>query len=310
MNWMAEFWKWGASNFFLWFVMLWWFTIPVFLLSSYARWWVERRDWSEPLSQTSKLPVWVRILALGATASWWGDWKRLAMPFAIGGGEMRFTLAVVASHVLPIYVLLIIFALGKEYLLVYLIAAGVFVPLVLLGAKVFLSFSERASNTLHGEAQEHIPFWMAPIKEFVGVAPRFLYGVVAAAVIAAIAIQPKFAFPVEITGGGLAAQLLNALLGIVAAVGLWVPPVGVVLLSVPIWRGGIALAGLIAFFFAILAAPQAIMAYSEWIGRRQAAKFAAIVLLVAVVTGMLVTLIVRGLGRDLPYQYSPDQLLR
>ncbi len=52
------------------------------------------------------------------------------------------------------------------------------------------------------------------------------------------------------------------------------------------------------------------MAYSEWIGRRQAAKFAAIVLLAAVVTGMLVTLIVHELGLELPYLYSPDQLLR
>ncbi len=141
-------------------------------------------------------------------------------------------------------------------------------------------------------------------------APRFLYGVVIAGVLAAIAIHREWTFPVEITGAGLVSQLLNAVLGIALAVGAWTPPVGAFLLGVPVWRGGFALAGLIAFLFAIPAAPQAVMAYAEWIGHKEAAKLAAVVLVGAVASGVIAAAIISAVGLELPYVYSPDQLLR
>ena len=82
--------------------------------------------------------------------------------------------------------------------------------MVTLGARLLLRFPPTSRDTSADREPENLPFWKAPIKEFLGVAPRFGYGV----------------------------------------------------------------------------------------------------LFAAMVTGMLVTLIVRGLGLDLPYQYSPNQLLR
>ncbi len=87
-------------------------------------------------------------------------------------------------------------------------------------------------------------------------------------------------------------------------------PVGAFLLGVPGWRGGFALAGLIPFFFAIPATPQAAMGYAEWVGRKEAAKLATLVLVAAVVSGVVAIAIVDAVGLNLPYVCSPDQLLR
>ncbi len=310
MEWFAEIWKWIEANLVNWFVMLWWFTGAVFLLSAAARWWVWGRFWNPNIHDASDPVDWGKVLALGITASWWGDWKRLAVRFAVKGGEGRFVLATITAHVLPIYALLIIFAFGKEYLVVYLIGAAVYIPVVVLGGMAVLSFPTRAPARTSPPVSEKAPFWSAPVRELWGVAPRFLYGVVIAGVLAAIAIHREWTFPVEITGAGLVSQLLNAVLGIALAVGAWTPPVGAFLLGVPVWRGGFALAGLIAFLFAIPAAPQAVMAYAEWIGHKEAAKLAALVLVGAVASGVIAAAIISAVGLELPYVYSPDQLLR
>ena len=84
---------------------------------------------------------------------------------------------------------------------------------------------------------------------------------------------------------------------------------GVFLLGVPVWRGGFALAGLIAFFFAIPARPQALVVYGELVGSKQATAFAALIIVAAIATALLTTLIVNVIGLHLPYVYSPDQLL-
>ena len=308
MEWLAEIWKWINANLMNWFVGLWWFTGLVFLLSAYARRWVWGRLWNSNIQEARGHLEWGTILALGITSSWWGDWKRLAVRLAVKGGEGRFVLAAIAAHVLPVYALLIIFALGKEYLFVYLIGAVVFVPIVVLGGTAVLSFPEK-DQAPRAPGPEKSPFWSAPVKELWGVAPRFLYGIVVAGVLAAVAIHPEWTFPVEITGAGLISQLLSALFGIALAVGAWTPPVGAFLLGVPVWRGGFALAGLIAFLFAIPAAPQAVMTYAEWVGRKEAAKIAFLVLVAAVVSGLVATAIVGAVGLNLPYVYSPDQLL-
>lgn len=303
MVWFAEIWKWTEANLVNWFVVLWWFTAVVFLLSAYARWFIWRWLWRPGLEEEG----WWRLLLLAVSASWWGDWKRLARRFAIAGDEVRFVSVVLVAQLLPVYALLIIFALGKEYLLVYLIAVAVFVPSVVAGGKVVLSFSggsERSAPT-----SDRGPFWMAPVRELFGVLPRFALGIVLAAILAAVAIHPRWTFPVEITGAGLVSQLLNALFGVVLAVGAWTPPVGAFLFSVPVWRGGLALAGLYAFLLAIPAAPQAVMTYAEWLGRAEAAKLAAVVLVGAVFAGMVAALMVAAVGLPLPYVYSPDQLL-
>ena len=308
MHWFAEIWKWITSNLFLWFVLLWLFTGSVFLLSAYARWWTWGLFWNPQLRDASGPLEWGKVLALGITSSWWGDWKRLASRYATKGAEGRFILAIVAAHILPIYTLLIIFALGKEYLLVYLIGAAVFVPIIVLSGKAVLSFPERhqAPQDTAAAAER---FWAAPLKEIFGVAPRVLYGFLLAGVLAAVAIHPDWTFPVEITGAGLVSQLLNAVFGVALAVGTWTPPVGAFLLGVSMWRGGFALAGLIAFFFAIPAVPQALMAYAEWVGRKEAAKVAGLVLVAAVVSGVVVAAVIGAVGLDLPYVYSPHQLL-
>ncbi len=308
MEWPAEIWKWIDANLVNWFVMLWWFTGLVFLLSTYARWWVWGRFWKPNIQETSGALGWGRVLALGITSSWWGDWKRLAARFAVRGKEVHFVTAILASHVLPVYALLIIFAFGKEYLLVYIIGAAMFVPLVVLGGKAILSFPED-DHAPRTPSPERVRFWMAPVKELFGVAPRFLYGVLLAGVLAAVAIHPEWTFPVEITGAGVISQLLNALFGVVLAVGAWTPPVGAFLLGVPVWRGGFALAGLIAFLLAVPAAPQAVMTYAEWLGRKEAAKLAVVILVAAVVSAVATAVVASLLGLQLPYLYAPDQLL-
>ncbi len=312
MHWLAEIWKWLDAQLVNWFVVLWWFTAFVFLVSAGARWWAWRRFGDAPQSGSdARQSTWGGVLLLAVSASWWGDWKRLAAPLATRGGEGRFVLAVLAAHVLPIYALLIIYALGKEYLLVYLGSAAIFIPLVVLGARVLLSFPEadgRAPGVSVPE-RSRTPPWRAPIHELAGVAPRFGYGLLLAALLAAIAIHPDWTFPVEITGSGLVSQFLNALFGAVVAIGAWTPPVGAFLFAVPVWRGGFALAGLYAFLFAVPAAPQAVMTYAEWVGRREAAKLAVLVLGGAVAAGLIAAVVVSVAGLPLPYVYSPAQLL-
>ena len=53
-----------------------------------------------------------------------------------------------------------------------------------------------------------------------------------------------------------------------------------------------------------------VMAYAKRIGRKEAAKLAALLLAGAVVTGVITTAVVGPLRLDLPYIYSPDQWLR
>ncbi len=224
------------------------------------------------------------------------------------GQEGQFVLATTTAHVLPVYVLLIIFALGKEYLLVYLISTALFIPMVVVAGSALLSFPGDTQNATAAMPTTP-PLWLALIREFLGVAPRFLYGAAAAAILAAIAIHAEWTFPVEITGPGLMSQLLNALFGVVVAVGAWMPPVGVFILGVPMWRGGVALAGLIAFFLVIPAAPQALIVYAQWVGRGQATRFASLIIVAAIAAALLTTLIVRALGLPLPYVYAPEQLL-
>ncbi len=308
MEWIAEIWKWWSSNLFLWFIILWWFTGLVFLVSAFARWWVWRRLWTANPVDAPSRPSWFHIVALAVTASWWGDWKRLASRFVDKGQEGQFVLATTTAHVLPVYVLLIIFALGKEYLLVYLISTALFIPMLVVAGSALLSFPGDTQNATAAMPTTP-PLWLALIREFLGVAPRFLYGTAAAAILAAIAIHAEWTFPVEITGPGLMSQLLNALFGVVVAVGAWMPPVGVFILGVPMWRGGFALAGLIAFFLVIPAAPQALIVYAQWVGRGQATRFASLIIVAAIAAALLTTLIVRALGLPLPYVYAPEQLL-
>ena len=51
------------------------------------------------------------------------------------------------------------------------------------------------------------------------------------------------------------------------------------------------------------------MTYAQWVGRKEAAKIAFLVLVGAVVSGLVATAIVGAVGLNLPYVYSPDQLL-
>ncbi len=87
-------------------------------------------------------------------------------------------------------VLLIIFALGKEYLLVYLISTALFIPMVIVAGSVLLSLPGDTQNATPAMPTT-LPLWLAPIREFLGVAPRFLYGAAAAAILAAIAIYAE-----------------------------------------------------------------------------------------------------------------------
>ncbi len=310
MDWLAEIWKWIDANLDNWFLVLWWFTLPVFLLSAFGRWWAWRRWSAAGGGERRGLRGGVRIMALAVTASWRGDWKRLAAPLAVRGKEPQFLVAAVTAHVLPVYALLIIFALGKEYLLVYLIAVAMFLAAVALAGAALLEFPQGEQGKDEGSPPPDPPFWTAPVREVLGVAPRFVYGLVLAGVLAAVAIHPEWTFPVEITGAGVVAQTLNAVFGVVLAVGAWTPPVGAFLFAVPVWRGGFALAGLLAFLLAVPAAPQALIAYAQWLGRREAAKIAALVLAAAIASGVAAAALVGLSGLDLPYVYSPDQLLR
>lgn len=304
MDWLAETWKWIAANLVNWFVVLWWFTALVFVLATAARWWLWRR-WAETVD-TLSLP---RLFLLGATASWRGDWQALTARYAKAGDERRFVVTLVGALVLPVYTLLMIFAFGKEYLLIYLVAVVVYVfGTVALAGRV-LHFGTAAAAAGEPPVHRDVPAWQAPLRELAGVGPRFVAGVVLAGILAAVAIQPEWAFPVEVTGGGLMAQVLNALAGIALAIGAWTPPVAAFLFGVPVWRGGFALAGLLAFLLAIPATPYVLMVCTARIGVRQTARLAALVIAMSLVAALVATALVALADPDLPYVYAPEQLL-
>lgn len=300
----AEIWKWFASQLEYWFVMLWWFTGGLFILSAVARWSAGRRIHPSSAEDIG----WLETLLAGITASWRGDRERLARRLAERGEAARFALGVTAAHILPLYVPVLIFGLGKEYLLVYLLAVTIDLAVVTAAAAGWLAVSTPGGPSPEAAA-ERSSLWGGFGRELVAAGPRWLYGFAVAALLAALAIHPAWTFPVEITGGGLAAQVVNGMLGAALAVGAWAPPVGVLFLAVSVWRSGFALTGLLTLMLSIPAAPQSVAMYAEVIGRRQATRFLAIVLVSALLSAVLTTLLVAALGLELPYQYAAEQTL-
>lgn len=310
MSWLGEIWTWTVASAYQLLVLFWWATAGAFLLSAGARWWTMRRLGAGDASGSGRSVTWPTVVVRGVTASGWGDWERRARDLVEEGRETEFAVFVAVAHTVTAYVLLIPALYGKEYLPVYLVAAVLYLGLVAAGAR-WLDFSRtRLPEPEVGEGEELAspgPVG-ALLGELSGVAPRLAFGFLGAGVIAALAIQPAWTFPVEVTGGGLVPQLLNGLVGVVLAVGAWMPPVGALVVGLAVWRAGFALTGLLAFLLALPAAPQSVGTYAEWIGRKEATKLAGVFVTAAVVSGLVAAWLAGATGLELPYVYDPAQL--
>lgn len=309
MSWPAEVWTWTVASAKQLLVMFWWATAGVFLMSAAARWWVLRRVGEDGTEGEAPSRTWPVLLGRAITASGRGDWKRRAVRWLDAGGGARFAVFVAAAHLLPVYVLLIPVLYGKEYLPVYLGAAVLDLALIGIGARwLDLSRADGGGAARESDRSEAGGPAAALLDELGGVVPRLAYGFLAAGVLAALAIRPAWAFPVEVTGGGLVPQLLNGLGGAALAVGAWMPPVAALVVGLAVWRSGFALTGLLAFLLALPAAPQSVAAYGDWLGRREAAKLAVLYAAAAVLAGLAASWAAGAVGWELPYVYDAAQV--
>ncbi len=264
-------------------------------------------------------------LLVGAGCTSYTAFTRIAQTL-IDAGRWRDFLAVIGgSHYLLFYVFLLPPLLGKEFLLAYAIGVvvflGVFIPLGsrLSGRKaspILLPQGDLTDLAVpRGKAKGVLPFRLAEQparligREVAASWWRLLYGFLAAGFLAAVAIKPSWVFPVTLTGGGWQGQFLNALMGVGIGLVSFAPPIANILIGTYLWRGGMALAGLVAFWFTAAAAPQRIWYYRSMLDWRRALLLAGVIVLAAVIAGLAVAGSFDLLEIKIKYQYAIAQTL-
>ncbi|MFQ5882597.1 MAG: hypothetical protein ACE5I9_09020 [Candidatus Methylomirabilales bacterium] len=264
-------------------------------------------------------------LVVGAGCTSHAAFTRIAQALIDAGRWRDFLAFIGGAHYLLFYVFLLSPLLGKEFLLAYIIGVVVFLGVfITLGSQLKRSdvspIPSPQADLTHfaiprSKAKAPLPFRLAEQairligREVAGSWWRLLYGFLAAGFLAAVAIQPSWVFPVTLTGGGWQGQFLNALMGIGTGLLSFAPPIANILIGTYLWRGGIALAGLVAFWFTAAAAPHRIWYYRRMLGWRLALLLAGIVLLAAILSGLTVAGIFGLLQIKIKYQYAIAQTL-
>ena len=211
------------------------------------------------------------------------------------------------SHNLTIYYLLLLGPLlGKDVLLSHVIGGVAFmlvaVPLV---GRVVIEPGDAG--------REPPPRSDSCSTETCGELVRFtgllLYGSLLGGTIAAWGLSPWAFAPAKIARSSPISQLLNAVLGGIVSVALWMWPVANLFVGTYLWKTGLAHAGLVAFFYASTVSPQRLRLYAKVMARPSAARFAAALATASVVAGFVTAIVYRVFGLTIHYKLIPKQLL-
>lgn len=210
------------------------------------------------------------------------------------------------SHDLTIYYLLLLGPLlGKDVLLSHVIGGIAFmlVAVPLVGRVVVDPGIAGREPPPRSDS-----FWTDAFEELVRFGGLLLYGSLLGGAIAAWGLSSWAFAPAKIAGSSLISQLLNAVLGEIVSVALWMWPVANLFVGTYLWKTGLAHAGLVAFFYASTVSPQRLRLYARLMARRSAARFAAALTAASVVAGFVTASVYRVFGLTIHYKLIPEQL--
>lgn len=241
-----------------------------------------------------------------------------------------------ASHGLTLYYLLLMGPLlGKDVLLSHVIGgllfaatAGAGVRLVGLSVEALSpgngtpgpsvangARAERTVSARTADANGHTATrmngetgWSAAVAETGRGLGLMILGLILGGIIAAWGLSGRAAAPVEIVTTPWLAQLLNALIGVGAAVLLWMWPVENLFVGTYLWKIGLGHAGLVAFFWACTLSPHRLRLYRDLWGVTTARRFAAILAVAAIAAGMATALVYRVTPLSINYKLIPTQM--
>ncbi len=155
----------------------------------------------------------------------------------------------ITTHVLtPYHLILLGPLLGKDALLSVVFGSVIAAVLAAgLGRAVGWSL---ATGTRSADGVEPITAIRAVSREVVRNGPSVVYGLLAGGAIAAWGLSSRAVAPATLCEGRMAAQFLNAIIGVTVALLLNPSPAAMPFIGTYLWKAGLAHAGLVAFFCA------------------------------------------------------------
>jgi len=221
----------------------------------------------------------------------------------------------ICGHGLTVYYLLMLGPLlGKDVLLSHILGGVTIFIVASLSPSVIFGKTSWTS-----ELARDVDFTPPPLRlsritrviesELRAVGLLSLYGLLLGGVIAAWGLSPWHVAPAALFGGGLTAQGINSILGLVVSFLTWMSPVANLFVGTYAWKVGIAHAGLVSFFFGSLISWPRVRLYQRTLGHRQGTVFALVLALAAIAAGLFVALFFHFTGLSIHYKLIPEQLL-
>lgn len=264
------------------------------------RWFIGRQYW---LAYAPRSWPATFLVAVGRYPGWREVFQSLCVLHDQGRKTCFF---LIASHNLLVsFYFLVGPLLGKDVLLSLLIGTGIYLGLAIpicdkagFQAEIVCSSGESAISRPALRESALYFGWAA-------------YGLLLGSLVAAWGLtSPGFA-PVEISQSPFFAQMLNSLIGLLAAVATFMSPVAALFTGTYLWKIGLAHAGLITFFCATTLTPQRWMLYRRVYGRNQARGLYLGLAAAALLSGILTALLYAATDAlDIGYKLIPQQMLR
>ena len=221
----------------------------------------------------------------------------------------------ICSHGLTVYYLLMLGPLlGKDVLLSHILGGVTIIIVAGLCFRPVFRKTFRISELVVDVDLAPPPLRLARIvrvvrSELRAVGLLSFYGLLLGGVIAAWGLSPWHIAPAAFFGGGLAAQGINTILGLVVSFLTWMSPVANLFVGTYVWKVGIAHAGLVSFFFGNLISWPRVRLYQRTLGHSQGTVFALVLALAAIAAGLLVAFFFHFTGLSIHYKLIPEQLL-
>ncbi len=162
------------------------------------------------------------------------------------------------------------------------------------------------SLSLSLEKQSFWPLFLDELQRILGLMG---YGLLLGGLIAAWGLSPWTVVPAYITTNRWFTQVINALLGGVVSMILWMWPVANLFVGTYLWKIGLAHAGLVTFFYASTISPQRLRLYAQVKGKEQAIRFGTALALAAILAGLGTAILFHLLGLRINYKLVLEQLL-
>lgn len=231
------------------------------------------------------------------------------------GQSLETIVYLTVSHNLTVYYLFLLGPLlGKDVLLSHLIGGIIFMGVASRLTGLFgvdwtplrSAPGVEDSLSLSLEKQSFWPLFLDELRRILGLMG---YGLLLGGLIAAWGLSPWTVVPAYITTNRWFAQVINALLGGVVSMILWMWPVANLFVGTYLWKIGLAHAGLVTFFYASTLSPQRLRLYAQVKGKEQAIRFGTALALAVILAGLVTAILFHLLGLRINYKLVPEQLL-